>query len=103
MQKKKIILGAVATYNKYHGGEAMARLLETSPASLTVEFSGPCCRSCCPDEYFVDFQRDLEDVGVKSKIRHVQRKDDDTFWVEFVLESLENPALKVDQIHPRDD
>jgi hypothetical protein len=87
MRKEKVIAGAVATYNKYHGKEAMARLIKTSPTSLIVEFNGPYCRSCCPDKYFVDFQGDLEDAGIKSKIQHVQRKGEDKFLVEFVLKT----------------
>ncbi|MHA1594165.1 MAG: hypothetical protein ACTSXJ_08875 [Candidatus Baldrarchaeia archaeon] len=48
------VMAAISTYNRYHGVEAHARLLEMQEDLIIVEISGSFCATCAPEEYPID-------------------------------------------------
>lgn len=73
---KDILTKAVKDYNKYHGAEAHAKVVKqytNTNAHLLMQFEGPFCQSCAPDEYYVDFQILLqEQAKLKMEIDSVK-------------------------------
>jgi len=58
---------AVAEFNKYRSPEATAKPISVKEKSLSVEFTGPFCRTCGFRDYFEDFRLILEEKGLKTK------------------------------------
>lgn len=81
----KIVEKAIERYNKYHGSESKARLIETSENEIVVEFRGPFCTTCGFYDYFDDLAYELEDLGLKARCTDVQELEDGAV-VKFRLE-----------------
>lgn len=93
--RKNLLEKLVKEYNKYHGAEAQAKVLEqheNGKGHLLVEFKGPFYMCCGVEEYFVDFQILLEEItGLKFKIGAVRLGESDAI-VDFEYDKSE-PAL----------
>jgi hypothetical protein len=66
---------AISEYNRYHGREAVARLVGFHENRLLVEFSGPFCYSCGMYDYFEDLIVELEGQGIRCRIAEVREND----------------------------
>ncbi len=77
MIKKSLVEKSVEEYNKFHGAEAQVKVLKqhvNKKSHLLMQFEGPFCFSCAPDEYYVDFQILLEEIsGLKFKVSSVKQ------------------------------
>lgn len=73
---KDILTKAVKEYNRYHGAEAHVKVIKqytNTNHHLLMRFEGPFCRSCAPDEYYVDFQLLLQkQAKLKMEIESVK-------------------------------
>jgi len=76
---------AIERYNKYHGSESKARLIDASENEIVVEFRGPFCTTCGFYDYFDDLAYELEDLGLKARRTDVQELEDGAV-VKFRLE-----------------
>jgi hypothetical protein len=74
--KKNLLEKSVEEYNKFHGAEAKVKVLRqhvNTLGHLLVQFEGPFCFSCAPDEYYVDYQILLEEItGLKFQLRSIK-------------------------------
>lgn len=79
MIKMGLLEESVKEYNKFHGAEAQARVLKqyvNTKDHLLVQFEGPFCFSCAPDEYYVDFQILLEEItSLKFEVGSVKQEE----------------------------
>ena len=66
------ILCAVEEFNRTHGSEGQARLLEVSGDRFRVEFRGSFCLTCGFYDYFEDFVHLLRDCGVRAGVSAVE-------------------------------
>lgn len=82
MIEEDLLQRVVEEYNKYHGAEARVKFLKQCSEGrdrLLVQFRGPFCLSCAPDEYCIDFLILLEQAtGLKFKISSVVQDSDET-------------------------
>jgi len=60
--RMKKVARALAEFNRWHGREAVAELVELRGSSIVVRLSGPFCRTCGPSDYFDDLKIELERV-----------------------------------------
>jgi len=80
MLKENILNEIVNEYNKYHGTEAQVHILEQKQydqnrRGLLVQFTGPYCLSCAPEEYHTDFVILLEEkTGLKFEVRSIKQE-----------------------------
>ena len=51
---KEALRRAVERFNRYHGAEARAELVEVGEGEFTVRFTGPLCLTCGFYDYFDD-------------------------------------------------
>lgn len=63
---------AVREFNKLHGVEGRARVLEVEEGRFKVEFIGSFCLTCGFYDYFEDFAYILSECGVRVGIAHVE-------------------------------
>jgi predicted Zn-ribbon and HTH transcriptional regulator len=60
------VFQALAEFNKWHGAEAVAEIIKLEGPSITVELSGPFCKTCGFYDYFDDLKIEIEKVLGKS-------------------------------------
>ena len=58
----ELIKRAVETYNRFHGAEAVARVVKIEQNKIYVTFEGTFCIACGADEYVLDLKYELEDT-----------------------------------------
>uniref|UniRef100_A0A7C3WJA8 NifU family protein n=1 Tax=Thermofilum pendens TaxID=2269 RepID=A0A7C3WJA8_THEPE len=68
----KAVECAVEEFNRTHGSEGQARLLEVSGDRFRVEFRGSFCLTCGFYDYFEDFAYLLKDCGVRAGVSAVE-------------------------------
>lgn len=78
----KNIFSTIDKYNKYHSPEATAKFVKSNRKSVTLEFSGPFCRSCGVSDWLDDFKIELEKKGLKVDISNIKEKDE-SYLVKF--------------------
>lgn len=72
-------------FNFLRSPECRARTVGNDERSLTVEFTGSTCFSCCFDEHFVDYVYYIEDLtGERFEIAGIERIAPDKFRVVYV-------------------
>jgi hypothetical protein len=93
--RKALLEKSVEEYNKYHGAEARVSVLRqfvNARGHVLVQFKGPFCFTCAPDEYYVDFQLLLEELtGFKFEIGSIKQGADGVI-VDFKYDKS-RPAL----------
>lgn len=75
MMDAKILRSVTREFNKYRYPECMAKVIKNEGNLIKVEFRGTTVSfSCCFDEHFEDYRELLEEKGIKTKIKFVDRK-----------------------------
>ena len=67
---------AILEYNKYRSPEFTAYLLDIRENELIIAYKWHGCRTCGLYDYFEDFIYNLEEFGIKAKIKDVKEKED---------------------------
>jgi len=85
---KEFVVRALAEFNKWHGSEAIAKLVKLEGPSIIVELSGPFCRTCGLYDYFDDLKLELEKVIRKTlEIAKVDNGSDERYVITYKIES----------------
>nr|WP_188203042.1 hypothetical protein [Thermococcus camini] len=66
-------------FNRPHGSEATARVLEVRGDEIIIEFSGSFCATCGLYDYFDDIKWEAMDLGLKIEPVDVLEADEDEF------------------------
>jgi len=85
-KKEEQIKKVIEEYNRFHGVEAVAKVLKIEGNSVEVEITGPFCISCAPEEYVTDLQLEFqEQLARNAKVSKIIQKENG-FQVTFSLE-----------------
>lgn len=72
---KSLVESAIEEYNRFHGRESVAKLVEQKKDCVVVEFSGSYCRTCGVNEYFEDLRINLEDRKIITRIQRIKETE----------------------------
>ena len=81
---KEKISKAIENFNQIRSPEAVAELVKIKDSNFLIKFSGHMCYTCGVYDYFEDLVYELEDLGVKSKIKDYKRFNN-YFLVEYKI------------------
>ncbi|AEK72295.1 hypothetical protein GQS_01970 [Thermococcus sp. 4557] len=70
---------AIDEFNKLHGSEATARVLEVRGDEISIEFSGSFCATCGLYDYFDDIKWEAMDFGLEIEPVEVLEAEEDEF------------------------
>lgn len=81
---KEFVARAFTEFNKWHGTEAVAELVNLEGPSIVVGLSGPFCRTCGLYDYFDDLKLELEKVlGKPLEIIQVDSGGDERYVISY--------------------
>jgi hypothetical protein len=82
---KELVRKAVILYNRYRSPEAVAKLVQVSPQTVTITFSGSFCYSCGVLDYIEDFIHDFKILTgkVELKIDKTRQTSPRSFEVDY--------------------
>ncbi len=66
-------------FNRLHGSEARARIVEAKENEVVVEFEGSFCATCGLYDYFEDIKWEALDFGLKIEPVEVVKAEEDDF------------------------
>lgn len=78
------IIQAIERFNEIRVPEAKADLVGAKGKKFLVKFSGHMCFTCGTYDYFDDLKFDLDDLGLKTKIKNFRRINDE-YLVEYQI------------------
>ncbi|MFA4647309.1 hypothetical protein P8X24_08690 [Pyrococcus kukulkanii] len=67
----------IREFNKWHGSEAQARILEAKEDEVIIEFRGTFCKTCGLYDYFDDIAWEAIDFGLKIKPVEIIESEED--------------------------
>jgi hypothetical protein len=83
---EEFVVRAFTEFNKWHGSEAVAKLVKVEGPSIVVELSGPFCRTCGLYDYFDDLKLELEKVLAKPlEIAQVDSGGDERYVITYKI------------------
>lgn len=84
LKMKKIVSSALREFNRWHGAEAIARLISVEKSLIRIELKGPFCRTCGLYDYFDDLRLELEkSLENPVDIAEAEADGDESFLVVF--------------------
>lgn len=85
---RKRLEEAVEEFNRYHGAEARAELVEVDEDGFTVRFKGYMCLTCGFYDYFEDLALEVHDRAlIKARPVEVSEEEPSTALVRFRVEN----------------
>jgi hypothetical protein len=66
---EELVRKAVVLYNRYRSPEAVAKLVQASPETVTIAFSGSFCYSCGVLDYIEDFIHEFKILTDKAELK----------------------------------
>jgi hypothetical protein len=66
---EELVRKAVILYNRYRSPEAVAKLVQVSPETVTIAFSGSFCYSCGVLDYIEDFIHEFKILTDKVELK----------------------------------
>lgn len=69
MELEEVIRKTVLLYNRYRSPEATAKVVNVTPAEVTIAFSGSFCYSCGVMDYLEDFVHEFKILTDKAKLK----------------------------------
>ncbi len=66
-------------FNRLHGGEANARVVEVKDNEVVIEFEGSFCATCGLYDYFDDIKWEAIELGVELEPVEVLKAEEDEF------------------------
>jgi hypothetical protein len=84
---EKLIRRAIALYNRTHSPEVAVKLVFTSPAALTVLFTGGLCYSCSVLEYVEGFAHQFKALTDKAELKagKTRQINPRTFEADYII------------------
>ncbi|WP_048147758.1 hypothetical protein [Palaeococcus ferrophilus] len=85
----------IKEFNRLHGSEAQARIVEAGGGRVVIEFEGSFCATCGLYDYFEDITWEAMDSGLKLEPVKVLEAEEDEFEhgryvVEYLLRGSNN-------------
>lgn len=86
---EELVRKAVALYNRYRSPEAVAKLVRTSPETITIAFSGSFCYSCGVLDYIEDFIHEFKILTgkVELKIGRTRQTSPGSFEADYRIKA----------------
>ncbi len=81
---KEKIEKAISEYNRYRSPEFTAHLISLREGEIVVAYTWHGCSTCGLYDYFEDLIYNLEEVGIKAKIKEV-REEENGFVVIYQI------------------
>ncbi len=72
---KEKVERAISEYNKYRSPEFTAYLIDIKENELIVAYTWHGCATCGLYDYFEDLIYNLEEVGIKAKIKEIKEEE----------------------------
>lgn len=72
---KEAVVEAVERFNRYHGAEARARVVEWLEDGFLAEFEGGFCLTCGFYDYFEDLAQLVEELGYRVGAVRVEERE----------------------------
>jgi hypothetical protein len=66
---EQLVRKTIFLYNRYRSPETVAKLVQVSPASVTISFSGSFCYSCGVLDYIEDFVHEFKILTDKAELK----------------------------------
>ncbi|WP_048146668.1 hypothetical protein [Pyrococcus abyssi] len=80
----------IKEFNRLHGSEAQAKILEVKGDEVIIEFEGTFCKTCGLYDYFDDISWEALDFGIKIRPVEVLESEEDfergRYVVKYKLE-----------------
>ncbi|AEC52859.1 hypothetical protein PNA2_1945 [Pyrococcus sp. NA2] len=67
----------IKEFNRLHGSEAQAKILEVKEDEVIIEFEGSFCKTCGLYDYFEDISWEAMDFGLKIKPVEIVESEED--------------------------
>ncbi|AEH24669.1 hypothetical protein [Pyrococcus yayanosii] len=61
----------IKEFNRLHGSEARAKVLEVRENEVVIEFEGSFCKTCGLHDYFEDITWEAMDLGLKIRAEEI--------------------------------
>ncbi|HLE75666.1 MAG TPA: hypothetical protein VI864_06440 [Candidatus Bathyarchaeia archaeon] len=86
---EELVLKAIIIYNRYRSPEAIAKLVQVSPETVTIAFSGSFCYSCGVLDYIEDFIYEFKILTdkVELKIDKTKQTSPRSFEVDYRIKA----------------
>jgi hypothetical protein len=69
LELDELIRKTIILYNRYRSPEAVAKLVQVSPETVTIAFSGSFCYSCGVIDYIEDFAHEFKILTDKAELK----------------------------------
>lgn len=73
---RKAVERAIEEYNKYRSPEATARLVKLENGEVVIVFEGSFCETCGVNEWVVDMEYVMKDLGIDAELRTIEEPED---------------------------
>lgn len=73
---RKAVERAIEEYNKYRSPEATARLVKLGNGEAVIVFEGSFCETCGVDEWVVDMEYVMKDLGIDAELKAIEEPED---------------------------
>ncbi len=73
---RKAVEKAIEEYNKYRSPEATARLVRLENGEAVIVFEGSFCETCGVNEWVVDMEYVMKDLGIDAELETIEEPED---------------------------